>query len=96
MTLSCNINLPSAVTDNVAIEASWTGPSGVLRNSSDVRLSNTYRVSEGVFRSTATISGYDTTVNNGDYVCNATVLATSPYVIGTSGVGRRNVIVSRE
>ena len=96
MTLSCNVNLPSSVTDNVAIETAWTGPSGELRNSSDVRLSNAYRISEGVFRSTATISGYDTTVNNGYYVCNATVLATSPYVIGTSGVGRRNVRVSRE
>ena len=92
--LSCTVSLPLTAASNVTVVTSWTGPSGQLRNSSDVTISNAYQVIEGVFQSTVTISNYVTSVNNGDYTCNATVVPTSPYVIGTSAVGSKSVSVS--
>ena len=79
---------------NVTVATSWSGPSGQLRNSSGISLSNAYEVSEGVFQSNVTIFNYIPSVNNGEYACNATVVPTSPYVIGTGAVNRRNISIS--
>ena len=94
VTLSCTINLPVTATSNVAVVTSWLGPNGQLRNSSSVRISNTYEITEGMYQSNVTISNFVTSVNNDDYVCNSTVAPTSPYVIGTSAIGRRSVSIS--
>ena len=94
VTLSCTTNLPVTATSNVAVAISWLAPNGQLRNSSNIRLSNVYEITEGVYHSNVTISNFVTSVNNGDYVCNSTVVPTSPYVIGTSAIRRRSVSIS--
>lgn len=92
--LLCTITLPVIVNSQVTIATSWFGPNGQLRNSSSVLVSNTYAVTDRVFQSSLTISNFMTSVNNGDYLCNATVVPMSPHVIGTSAVGRRTVTIS--
>lgn len=92
--LLCTINLPETVNSEVNVAVLWLGPSGQLRNSSDVSISSTYEVTNGVFQSSVTISNYVTLVDNGDYTCNASVIPISPYVIGISAVGRKRVSIS--
>lgn len=92
--LLCTINLPVTVNSEVNVAVLWLSPSGQLRNSSDVSISNTYEVNNGVFQSSLTISNYDTSVDNGDYTCNGSVIPTSPHVIGISAVGRKRVSIS--
>ena len=92
--LLCTISLPVAVNSEVTVAVLWLGPSGQLTNSSDVLISNTYEVTEGVFQSRVTISNYVTSVDNGDYTCNASVIPVSPHVIGSSAVGRKSVSIS--
>lgn len=92
--LLCTINLPVTVNSEVAVAVLWFGPTGQLRNSSDVSIAGTYEVTNGVFQSSVTISNYITSVNNGDYICNASVIPASPHVTGSSAIGRKRVSIS--
>lgn len=93
--LLCTVTLSATAISQVSVETLWSGPNGQLGNSSSsVIISNTYRISNGVFQSTVTISNYVTSVYNGDYLCNATVVPTSPYIVGISAVARKSVAVS--
>lgn len=92
--LLCTINLPATVNSEVAVAMLWFGPTGQLRNSSSVSISNTYEVMNGVYQSRVTISNYITSIDNGEYACNASVIPTSPHIIGISAVGRETVSIS--
>lgn len=92
--LLCTINLPVTVNSEVTVAVLWFDPTGQLRNSSNVSISNTYEVTNVVFQSSVTIFNYVTSVNNGDYTCNASVIPTSLHVTGISAVGRKRVSIS--
>lgn len=92
--LLCTINLPVTVNSEVTIATVWVGPNGWLTNSSDVTISNTYEITDGVYQSSLTISNFVTSMDNGDYRCNATIATLSPYIIGDSAIGRRTVNIS--
>lgn len=92
--LLCTINLPATVNSEVAVAVLWFGPTGQLRNTSDVSISNTYEVMNGVFQSRVTISNYITSTDNGDYACNASVIPTSPHIVGISAAGSETVSIS--
>lgn len=94
LVLLCTINLLTAVNSQVSVVSLWFGPSGQLRNSTNIIISNTYEVTDGVFQNTLMISNFDTSVHNGDYVCNATVVPVPLHIIGVSAVGRRTVTIS--
>ena len=90
----CSITLPATVNSQVSVASLWFGPNRQLRNSSDIIISNTYEVTDGVFQNSLTISSFDTSVHNGRYVCNATVVPMSAYIVGVSAVARRTVTIS--
>ncbi len=94
VTLSCVAELPSTVNNGEIIAATWSGPSGHLSNSSSIAVSDTYAIANGVFQSDVTISGYVPAVHNGEYICNATVIPSSSYVIGSSGNDAQSVMLS--
>ena len=92
--LLCEITLPVVVSSEVTVATLWFGPSGQLRNSSNVTVSNTNEVTDRVFQSSVTLLNYDTAVNNGEYLCNTTVVPTSPYIVGISAASRKSVSIS--
>ena len=92
--LLCTINLSVTVNSEVAIGVLWFGPTGQLRNSSNVSISNTYEANDGVFQSSVIISNYSTATDNGNYSCDASVIPTLPHVTGISAVGRKRVSIS--
>lgn len=91
---SCTVHLPSTVNDGEVIDLKWFGPSGQLGNSSNVTISRLYSTTDGVYQSDVTITGYSPAVNNGEYVCNVTVIPSSQYVIGSSGFETRRVVLT--
>lgn len=92
--LLCTISVPVSVNSQVTVSTLWFGPNGQLRSSSNVIVSNTYEVISRVFQNSLTISNFNTSVHNGDYVCNATVEPMSPHIVGVSAVGRGTVTIS--
>ena len=94
VTLSCVANLPPTANNGERIAATWSGPSGHLGNSSSITISNTYAIATGVFQSDVTISDYDPAAHNGEYICNATAIPSSLYVIGSSGSDAESVMLS--
>ena len=93
--LLCTISLPTSVNSElITIATVWLGPNGLIRNSSDDTISNAYEISDGVFQSSLTISNFVTSTDNGEYLCNVTVVPLSPHIIGIGAVGRRTVSVS--
>ncbi len=92
--LLCTINLPSTVNNGETIATTWFAPSGQLTNSSAVTISYARAISAGVFQSSVTINNFAPAVYNGEYICNATVTSSSPYIIGNSATGRRSVMIS--
>lgn len=86
MVLSCTVDLPPTVNDGEIKDLKWFGPNGVqLGNSSSVSIANLYSTTDGYFQSDITIAGYSPAVNNGEYICNVTVIPSTQYVRGASG-----------
>jgi len=92
--LLCTVTLPSSVSSRESVFTTWFGPNGPLTNSSDVTLSNVYKIASGVFQSSITFANFDPAVDNGEFACSATVISSSPYIIGSSAIARRNVMVT--
>ena len=72
----------------------WNGPSGQVGNSSHVTLSGPYAVANGMYQSDVIITAFDPGVHNGEYTCNATVIPSSSYVIGSSTSNGRMVMIT--
>lgn len=94
VTFSCLVDLPATVTNGETVVITWSGPSGQLGNSSSVTISNAYATGSGVFQSDVTISDFIPATHNGEYICNATIIPLSSYVIGSSGADAQSVILS--
>ena len=94
VTLSCSITLSSAVNNGERVVTTWSGPSGQVGNSSSVVLSGPYAISNGLYQSDITITAFDPGVHNGEYTCNATVIPSSSYVIGSSITNGRMVMIT--
>ena len=94
VTLVCTATLPSTANSGETVATTWLSPSGQLRNSSRFSISNSSPVSTRVFRSSVTIANFVPSADNGEYVCNASVIPASTYVVGSSATDRRNLMVS--
>lgn len=94
--LLCTVNLPVAANSRETVVTTWSGPSGQLRNTSNVTISSASAIANGVFQSTVSISGFIPATYNGDYICNANVVpsSSSSYVVGSNATGMRRVMVS--
>ncbi len=91
--LSCIANFPSIMDGREVVVITWFGPSGQLGNSSSVTVSNVYAVGNGVFQSILVISSFAPAIDNGEYICNATMIRLSSYVIGGSGTGMKEIVI---
>ena len=78
----------------VALSVTWHGPNGQLENSSNVTISGPYSITDRVLQSNLTITNYVRSINNGEYICNATMIPASPYIIGKSAVFRKTISIS--
>ena len=96
VTLSCTINLHLSVNSRERITTAWFGPSGKLTNSSSitVTVSDVYEIARNIFQSDVTITNFAPDPYNGDYVCNVTVIPSSPYVVGTEGSDTARLMIS--
>ena len=93
--LICTINLPSAGrSTEMLLNVTWYGPSGQLRNSSNVTISGPFHIADQVLQSSLTITNYVRSTNNGEYICNASVIPVSAYIIGKSADFRRTISIS--
>ena len=94
VTLFCTISLPAAGSTEVVLNVSWYGPNGQLRNSSNITISGPHFIANQVLQSSLTIINYVRSINNGEYICNATTIPVSPYIIGKSEVSQRTISIS--
>ncbi len=94
VTLSCTINLHLSVNSRERVATAWFGPSGQLINSSSITVSDSYAIASGIFQSDVTITNFAPDPYNGDYVCNVTVIPSSPYVVGTEGSDTTRLMIS--
>ena len=94
VTFSCLVDLPATVSDGETVVTAWSGPSGQLGNSSSVTVSNVYETGSGAFQSDVTITGFVPATHNGEYTCNATIIPSSSYVIGSSKADAQSVTLS--
>lgn len=94
VTVSCLADLPPTVNNREMVITTWFSPNGQLDNSSTVTISNTYATANGAFQSDITITEYVPAVHNGEYICNATVIPSSSFVIGSSGTDTGSVMLS--
>ena len=94
MTLFCTVTLPSIVNSGEMVTTSWLGPRGQFGNSSSVALTNTYSTVNGVFQSSLAIASFSPTVDNGNYVCNATIVSSSANIIGNSATAQEMLAIS--
>lgn len=94
VTFFCTINLPSTVNNDELIVTTWFGPNGRISNSSSVTLSNTYIIASGVFQSTLTMTSFSPVVDNGEYICNASVIPSSSHVSGNYATARRILVIT--
>lgn len=90
VTLFCTVTLHSSVNDNELVLTRWFGPGRLLSNPSGAIIT-TVKLSDGVFQSSFRITNFNTTLNNGDYTCNATVISSSSYVVGNTASDSRKV-----
>ena len=91
VTLHCIVTLPSTVNSRETVITTWFGPSGQLTNSSDVTISNANGLLQG---SSIAIANFVPADDNGEYICNATVIPSSSYILGNSATTRRMVMIS--
>ena len=94
ITLFCTVSLPLTVNNEEMVVTTWFSPNGQLINSSSITVSNTRAISSGVFQSSVTIADFVPAVNNGEYICNTSVIPSSSYIIGNNATDRRTVMIS--
>ena len=94
--LICTVTLPVTANSRETVDTTWSGPSGQLRNMSNITISNANVIANGVFQSTLSISGFIPATHNGNYICNANVVPSlsSSHVVGSNATGMRHVMVS--
>ena len=92
LSLGCGITLPPVVDSGVTVSANWTGPNGILYNSSYVTVVGPTMISSHVYYSNITISSSQL-VDTGTYTCSAIVAGLSTYIIGSMGSDVRTITI---